>query len=233
MNNAIGLGDEDCGHLARIPLASRQPASSFFPLGARACAGAHSARGPAVPRRSESAYLLHQRFTACRYFKDDHYHRVIHPAHGLILRLTAEWVPRAKPRLVAPPPDDADGWHGRLVALELKTLAFHGLCRVDGQMRGYASFCRPRDRAGVSARSIEQNAGIDTGIWWHAPSPNEPSGRVFHPASLHRVSFGSPKVALSARAGSISGRPACSAQAFPQGGGKLHAFWNFTCKEEP
>ncbi|AAZ96304.1 Transcriptional Regulator, LuxR family [Thiobacillus denitrificans ATCC 25259] len=146
MNNAIELGDEDCGHLARILLASRRvnlrhnffswvhgPVQSLIPHEILLCGIA-----------DEGGYLLHQRFTACRYFKDDHYHRVIHPADGLIHQLTHEWGAKREPRLIAALTDDPDGWHRRLLDLELKNLAFHGLCRVDGQMWGYASFSRLR-----------------------------------------------------------------------------------------
>lgn len=146
MNNAIELGGEDCGHLARILLASRRvnlrhhffnwvhgPVQALIPHEILLCGVA-----------DESGSLLHQRFTACRYFKDDHYHQVLHPEHGLIPQLTHEWSTQGEPRLIAPQPDDPEGWHGRLVALELKNLAFHGLCWVDGHMRGYASFSRVR-----------------------------------------------------------------------------------------
>ncbi len=146
MNNASDLGDEECGHLARILLASRRvtlrhhffswvhgPVQSLIPHEILLCGVA-----------DESGCLLHERFTACRYFKDDHYHRVIHPGHGLIHQLAQEWHALGEPRMIPAPHDETGGWHTRLVDLELKNVAFHGLGWLDGQMKGYASFSRVR-----------------------------------------------------------------------------------------
>jgi transcriptional regulator EpsA len=146
MNNSNELGDEDCGHLARILLASRRVSlrHHFF-------SWVHGPMQSLIPHEillcgvaDESGHLLHERFTGCRYFKDEHYHRVIHPAGGLVHQLLHEWQAQGEPRLIPAPPDDAEGWHARLVDLELKNLAFHGLGWTDGQMRGYASFSRVR-----------------------------------------------------------------------------------------
>ena len=146
MHNTNELSDEECGHLARILIASRRvtqrhhffswvhgPVQSLIPHEILLCGLA-----------DESGYLLHERFTACRYFKDDHYHRVIHPANGLINQLSQEWQADGVPRLIAAHRDEDGGWHARLADLELKNIAFHGMGWINGQIKGYASFSRLR-----------------------------------------------------------------------------------------
>jgi transcriptional regulator EpsA len=146
MNNINELDDEVSGHLARILLASRRvtlrhhffswvhgPVQSLIPHEILLCGVA-----------DESGCLLHERFTACRYFKDDHHHRVIHPGSGLIHQLAQEWQSAGEPRLIPAHHNEPGGWHERLVDLELKNVAFHGLRWLDGQMKGYASFSRVR-----------------------------------------------------------------------------------------
>jgi transcriptional regulator EpsA len=146
MQNANELTDEECGHLARILLASRRvslrhhffswvhgPVQSLIPHEILLCGVA-----------DEGGYLLHERFTACRYFKDDHYQRVIHPGNGLIHHLAQEWQMAGAPRLIAALPDEPGGWHARLADLELKNIAFHGMGWLNGQIKGYAGFSRVR-----------------------------------------------------------------------------------------
>jgi transcriptional regulator EpsA len=146
MHNTNELSDEECGHLARILLASRRvtlrhhffswvhgPVQSLIPHEILLCGVA-----------DESGYLLHERFTACRYFKDDHFHRVIHPGDGLINQLSQEWQTLSEPRLIPALHDEAGGWHARLTDLELKNVAFHGMSWINGRIKGYASFSRVR-----------------------------------------------------------------------------------------
>ena len=146
MNHANELTDEECGHLVRILLAARRvtlrhhffswvhgPVQSLIPHEILLCGLA-----------DESGYLLHERFTACRYFKDDHFHRVVHPGTGLITQLSQEWHVRGEPRMIAALHDEAGGWHARLADLELKNIAFHGMGWLNGQIKGYASFSRVR-----------------------------------------------------------------------------------------
>ena len=146
MKTTTDLTDDECGHLARILLASRRvtlrhhffswvhgPLQSLIPHEILLCGVA-----------DESGYLLHERFTACRYFKDDHYQRVIHPGDGLVNHLAQEWQIAGAPRLIAALPEEPGGWHARLIDLELKNVAFHGMGWIDGQIKGYASFSRVR-----------------------------------------------------------------------------------------
>ena len=144
MQNENELTDEECGHLARILLASRRvslrhhffswvhgPVQSLIPHEILLCGLA-----------DESGSLLHERFTACRYFKDDHYHRVIQTGDGLISQLVQEWQTLNEPRLIPALLDQAGGWHARLIDLELKNVAFHGIGWIGGRIKGYASFSR-------------------------------------------------------------------------------------------
>ncbi|MCL5059403.1 MAG: transcriptional regulator EpsA [Candidatus Thermoplasmatota archaeon] len=146
MHHANELTDEECGHLARILLASRRVMlrHHFF-------SWAHGPVQALIPHEillcgvaDESGYLLHERFTACRYFRDVHYHRVIHPGDGLINQLAQEWQAFGEPRLIAAQHDDPGGWNARLTDLELKNVAFHGMGWINGQIKGYASFSRVR-----------------------------------------------------------------------------------------
>ena len=146
MHNENELTDEECGHLARILLASRRVALRHHFFG-----WVHGPVQSLIPHEillcglaDESGCLRHERFTACRYFKDDHYHRVIHPGDGLINQLAQEWQACGEPRLIAAHQDEAGGWHARLTDLELKNVAFHGMGWTNGQIKGYASFSRVR-----------------------------------------------------------------------------------------
>jgi transcriptional regulator EpsA len=146
MHNANELTDEECGHLARILLDSRRvklrhhffswvhgPVQSLIPHEILLCGVA-----------DESGHLLHEHFTACRYFKDDHHQRAIDPRDGLINQLSQEWHAFGEPRLIAAHHDDADGWKASLADLELKNVAFHGMGWINGRIKGYASFSRVR-----------------------------------------------------------------------------------------
>ena len=146
MYNDNELNEEECGHLARILLASRRVTlrHHFF-------SWVHGPLQSLIPHEillcgvtDESGYLLHERFTACRYFKDDHYHRVIHPGDGLVNHLAQEWQIAGAPCLIAALPEEPGGWNARLGDLELKNVAFHGMNWINGQIKGYASFSRVR-----------------------------------------------------------------------------------------
>jgi len=146
MQDAFELSDEECGHLARILLAARRVSlrHHFF-------SWVHGPVQSLIPHEillcgvsDDGGYLLHERFTACRYFKDDHYQQVIHPGEGLINQLVQEWQVMNKPRLIPALHTDAGGWHARLGDLELKNVAFHGMSWLNGQIKGYASFSRVR-----------------------------------------------------------------------------------------
>lgn len=140
------LSDEECGHLARILLAARRVSQrhQFF-------SWVHGPVQSLVPHEillcglgDDSGYLLHERFSACRYFRDEHFHSVIHPGSGLIPQLAQEWLASGEPRFIDAQPHDPPGWHARLTRLELKNVAFHGLGWVNGHLKGYASFSRVR-----------------------------------------------------------------------------------------
>lgn len=138
------LTAEECGHLARILLAARKVRQrhQFF-------SWVHGPVQSLIPHEillcgisDDSGYLLHERFSACRYFRDEHFARTTQPKQGLIAQLTESWGVAGEPYLLHPDNDDA--WHGRLVDLELKNVAFHGMGWLNGRIKGYASFSRVR-----------------------------------------------------------------------------------------
>ena len=146
MQHADELTPEECGHLARILIAARRVnlRHQFF-------SWVHGPLQALIPHEillcgvaDEGGLLLHERFTACRYFKDDHFHRVIHPGSGLINHLSQQWQLRSEPQLIAALPEETGGWHARLADLELKNVAFHAIGWLNGQFKGYASFSRVR-----------------------------------------------------------------------------------------
>lgn len=146
MNNTCDLGDEDCGHLARILLDSRRVTlrHHFF-------SWVHGSVQSLIPHEimlcgvaDESGCLLHERFSACRYFKDDHFYRVTHPGHGLINQLAQEWQAHGELRMIPTSQEVPGDWQIRLTDLELKNIVFHGQGWLNGQMKGYVSFSRVR-----------------------------------------------------------------------------------------
>lgn len=146
MLDAAELTGEECGHLAQILIASRRVSERhhFF-------SWIHGPVQSLIPHEillcgvsGEEGLLLHERFSGCRYFRDDHYLRVIHPVGGLISQLSEEWKIEREPRLIPGHSRDDGDWHARLAELELKNVAFHGVGWLDGQLIGYASFSRVR-----------------------------------------------------------------------------------------
>ncbi len=144
MHSNDELSDEESGHLARILIASNRvmlrhhffnwvqgPVQSLIPHEILLCGVA-----------DDNGTLLHERFTACRYFKDEHFYRVVHPGSGLIGQLSQEWQVARQPRLITALLGEADDWQTRLAELELKNIAFHGMGWLDGQIKGYACFSR-------------------------------------------------------------------------------------------
>ena len=138
------LTNEECGHLARILLEARRvrqrhqffswvqgPVQSLIPHEILLC-GIGDGNG----------YLLHERFSACRYFRDEHFRRSTQPSHGFIAQLTESWGVTGQPCFLQP--EVGESWHVRLTDLELKNAAFHGMSWINGQLKGYVSFSRVR-----------------------------------------------------------------------------------------
>lgn len=92
----------------------------------------------------ESGRLLHECFSASRYFRKEQFKCVCHPTDGLLIQVLQQWRERNRPCLIAAQDSAAPGWYAKLDDLELKNIAFHGSGSVDGQIRGYASFSRVR-----------------------------------------------------------------------------------------
>ena len=146
------LTAEECGHLARILLASRRVRQrhQFF-------AWVHGPVQSLVPHeillcglRDEDDYLLHERFSACRYFREEHHARALAPGTGLVAELADHWAATGEARLIGA--DAAPDWQARLADLELKNLMFQGLGGLNGRLKGYA--CLSRVRAPLDPRLV-------------------------------------------------------------------------------
>lgn len=144
MEAELELTAEEGGHLARILLASTRVSQRhhFF-------SWVHGPLQSLIPHEillcgvaDENGQLQHQVFTACRYFRNEHFERVCHPSEGLLPQLALEWQDSYRPRMIAPQAEELPGWHARLTELELKNLAYHGMRWMNGQTKGYASFSR-------------------------------------------------------------------------------------------
>ena len=145
MEVVIELTSEESAHLARILLASTRVnhRHHFF-------SWVHGPLQALIPHEillcgvaDESGELLHEVFTACRYFRHEHFERACHPGNGLLPQLALEWQDSYRPRMIAPLADETTtGWYARLTELELKNVAYHGMSWVNGQVKGYASFSR-------------------------------------------------------------------------------------------
>jgi transcriptional regulator EpsA len=140
MDAVAELTQEESGHLARILLAARRVSQrhQFF-------AWVHGPMQALIPHEillcgvaDELGQWRHEVFSACRYFRDAHFARVCDPAGGLLAELASAWQTDGRARLLAPSADD----QARLVELELKNVAYHGVAGLDGRLRGYASFSR-------------------------------------------------------------------------------------------
>lgn len=142
---AIEFTSEESEHLARILLASTRVSQRYHFF-----SWVHGPLQALIPHEillcgvaDESGQLQHEVFTACRYFRDEHFERVSHPGNGLLAQLAQEWQESYRPRLIAPLSDEtASGWSTPLTELELKNIAYHGMRWINGQVRGYASFSR-------------------------------------------------------------------------------------------
>lgn len=94
---------------------------------------------------NDAGIMTHERFSACRYFRDEHFTRVCDSASGLLNQLIADWQAAQAPRLIDPVADaSSSSWQERLAALELKNLAFHAIALPGGSIHGYAGFSRVR-----------------------------------------------------------------------------------------
>lgn len=94
---------------------------------------------------NEFGIISHDRFSACRYFRDEHFARVCDAGGGLLAHLLNEWQVAQAPCLIDPPVDECPAsWHIKLTSLELKNLAFHAIAIPGGSIHGYAGFSRVR-----------------------------------------------------------------------------------------
>jgi transcriptional regulator EpsA len=138
------LEQEETEHLARALVAARKVRlrHQFF-------AWTQGALQALIPHEilligvaDNHGHVQHERFNACRYFRDEHFSQVCRTGGGLINELCLDWQGARQPRLIS---EHHDGdWPARLAALELRNLAFHCQPLPYGQGYGYVSFSRVR-----------------------------------------------------------------------------------------
>jgi transcriptional regulator EpsA len=100
--------------------------------------------------RDSAAGALHvERFSATRYFRDEHLEAVLRPNDGVLARIMGAWERSGQP-CVAPVPAHAREsyphcpieWGEALRRNELKNAASHGVHGVDGGVQGFFTFAR-------------------------------------------------------------------------------------------
>jgi transcriptional regulator EpsA len=137
------LDPEENEHLARALLGARKVRlrHQFF-------AWAQGALQALIPHETlllgvadARGQLRHERFNACRWFRDGHFQRVCEPGTGLLAELRLRWLATRAPLLLA---DDAPDWGERLRGLELRNLVFHCHPMAGGQGYAYLAFARVR-----------------------------------------------------------------------------------------
>lgn len=142
----IELTAEEQGHLSRIFASgrsvSRRPQFFSWVQGSVQALVPHEIFLCGLADTSGS--IRHERFNACRYFRDEHYVRVMHPGNGLLARSISSWSTSQPVYMLEALPGDPAGWGARLAELELKNFAFHGVGAADGLLKGYAAFSRIR-----------------------------------------------------------------------------------------
>lgn len=146
MTTELELSAEEQGHLNRIFVSgrnvSRRPQFFSWVQGSVQSLVPHEILLCGLADTSGS--IRHERFNACRYFRDEHYVRVMHPGSGLVARSISGWSTSQPVYMLAALPGDPVGWDVRLTDLELKNFVFHGVGAADGLLKGYAAFSRIR-----------------------------------------------------------------------------------------
>ena len=89
-----------------------------------------------------------ERFTATRYFREEHFHALCNPLSGLFTHMIANWQKNGQPCLL-PAAELRPGmvscestWLPLLDTLELRNIAGHGVRWADGSVKAFFSFSR-------------------------------------------------------------------------------------------
>lgn len=99
-------------------------------------------------RHSPDSDMYTERFSATRYFRDEHFQAVCKPVDGLLAHMVARWDISGQPCML-PVVEAEPGWASceshwasQLQTLELRNIAAHGVRAADGGVKAFFSFSR-------------------------------------------------------------------------------------------
>lgn len=99
-------------------------------------------------RENPQSPMYLERFTATRYFREEHFHEFCNPLSGLFTDMVSNWQKSGQPCLF-PTPELGPGmvsceprWLPLLNTLELRNIAGHGVRWADGSVKAFFSFSR-------------------------------------------------------------------------------------------
>lgn len=106
-------------------------------------------------RLSSDSDMYTERFSATRYFRDEHFQTVCKPVDGLLAHMVARWDISGQPCMlpvaeVVPGITSCEShWAGQLHTLELCNVAAHGVRAADGGVKAFFSFSRVSAPLGI------------------------------------------------------------------------------------
>lgn len=106
-------------------------------------------------RHTPDSDMYTERFSATRYFREEHFQEVCKPEDGLLAHMIARWDISGQPCML-PVAEAEPGitsceshWTGQLQALELRNVAAHGVRAADGGVKAFFSFSRVSAPLGI------------------------------------------------------------------------------------
>lgn len=106
-------------------------------------------------RHTPDSDMYTERFSATRYFRDEHFQAVCKPADGLLAHMIARWDTSGQPCML-PVAEAEPGiasceshWTEQLHTLELRNVAAHGVRAADGGVKAFFSFSRVSAPLGI------------------------------------------------------------------------------------
>lgn len=106
-------------------------------------------------RHTPDGDMYTERFSATRYFRDEHFRSVCKPVDGLLTRMIARWDINGQPCMfpvaeVKPGMAGCEShWADQLQTLELRNIAAHGVRAADGGIKAFFSFSRVSAPLGI------------------------------------------------------------------------------------
>lgn len=110
------------------------------------------------------------RFTATRYFREEHFHALCNPLSGLFTHMIENWQKNGEPCLLPAAElrlgivSCESGWLPLLDTLELRNIAGHGVRWADGSVKVFFSFSRVSVPLGIYNRPFHVYFGA---VYFH------------------------------------------------------------------